>query len=66
MPETLTQPELTREGCGVEGCGHDHDHSILYFASRCHMGGAGLDGANDARRRLRKSSLPPEPPTDNR
>jgi hypothetical protein len=42
MLRMLTQAELNREGCGIDGCGHDH--SILYLASRCHMG-AGLEAS---------------------
>ena len=32
----LTQKELNQAGCGIPNC--DHDHSVLFLHSRCHMG----------------------------
>jgi len=34
--QVLTQKELNAAGCGIPNC--DHDHSILFFHSRCHPG----------------------------
>jgi hypothetical protein len=42
----LTRKKLDEMGCGMPNC--DHDHTVLYFHSRCHLA-AGTTAKYDKR-----------------